>query len=136
VDKMNKLTTFVPFLLLAVGCGASQEQLVDRASLDLRCPRDQLQVKQVDQRTQAVRGCGHQVAYIESCDTHNVCTWILNSDSFAAQPAQPSQPQRVCIPNDTKECLGPGACKGAQACREDGASYTPCDCGPPAVAAP
>lgn len=37
---------------------------------------------------------------------------------------------RVCIPGATQACLGPGACQGAQACRDDASGYLPCDCGP------
>jgi hypothetical protein len=34
----------------------------------------------------------------------------------------------VCSPGDTRECLGPGACQGAQFCGADGA-WGACDCG-------
>ena len=47
---------------------------------------------------------------------------------------------RVCIPGATQACLGPGACQGAQACRNDATGFLPCDCGaaerPAAPAAP
>jgi hypothetical protein len=36
---------------------------------------------------------------------------------------------RLCIAGVTQECLGPGACRGAQACSADGNGYGPCDCG-------
>jgi len=38
-------------------------------------------------------------------------------------------PDRLCVPGVTQECLGPGACRGAQACSTDGDGYGPCDCG-------
>jgi hypothetical protein len=34
-----------------------------------------------------------------------------------------------CFPGQTQACLGPAACKGAQACAKDGKSFGPCDCG-------
>lgn len=34
----------------------------------------------------------------------------------------------ACIDGDTRECLGPGACKGAQACKADGTGFEPCSC--------
>lgn len=37
--------------------------------------------------------------------------------------------EQLCIPGVTLECLGPGACRGAQACLADGRGYGPCDCG-------
>lgn len=47
----------------------------------------------------------------------------------AAAAAASAAPARACIPGATQACLGPGACQGAQACREDGAGFLPCDCG-------
>lgn len=38
-------------------------------------------------------------------------------------------PDRSCTPGVTQECLGPGACRGAQACLAEGNGYGPCDCG-------
>jgi hypothetical protein len=35
----------------------------------------------------------------------------------------------VCAPGTTQECVGSGACKGGQQCREDGTGWGPCDCG-------
>lgn len=39
------------------------------------------------------------------------------------------EPGQACIPGATQECLGAGACRGAQACMMDGRGYGPCDCG-------
>jgi len=57
--------------------------------------------------------------------------------AFASQPAprapesapRAMAPDRLCIPGETQECLGPGACRGAQSCLPDGNGYGPCDCG-------
>ena len=38
--------------------------------------------------------------------------------------------ERVCSPGETRQCVGPGACEGGQACEEDGSGFGPCDCGP------
>ena len=38
-------------------------------------------------------------------------------------------PGQACIPGATQECLGAGACRGAQACTADGRGYARCDCG-------
>lgn len=55
-------------------------------------------------------------------------------------PPAPAKPPTVrCAPGETRECVGPGACKGGQACAADGKGFGSCDCGPvtPApVAAP
>jgi hypothetical protein len=36
---------------------------------------------------------------------------------------------QLCVPGTTQLCLGPGACRGAQACLADGQGYSACDCG-------
>lgn len=65
---------------------------------------------------------------------------VLASRSSAPAPAPAPVPvpvaARACIAGVTQACLGPGACQGAQACRDDGTGFLPCDCGTPAVAPP
>lgn len=43
--------------------------------------------------------------------------------------AEPNDVERACVPGATQRCLGPGACEGAQSCRDDGSGYGACDCG-------
>jgi hypothetical protein len=45
----------------------------------------------------------------------------------------PPAPARACVPGSTQACVGPGGCKGGQACLADGAGFGPCDCGPGAA---
>jgi hypothetical protein len=45
------------------------------------------------------------------------------------QPAPVLAPDQLCVPGITQLCLGPAACRGAQACLPDGRGYGPCDCG-------
>jgi hypothetical protein len=47
----------------------------------------------------------------------------------STQPAAPLGNGQLCVPGVTQACLGPGACRGAQACLVDGRGYGPCDCG-------
>ncbi len=35
----------------------------------------------------------------------------------------------TCAPGETRVCVGPGACQGAQACGDDGISWSVCNCG-------
>ena len=35
----------------------------------------------------------------------------------------------ACIAGSTRECVGPGACRGGQMCRDDGSGWSGCDCG-------
>jgi hypothetical protein len=68
-----------------LGCGATIEQLRSRASFDLNCAENKLQVVEIDQRTRGVRGCGKQATYVENCTTpgrdRNSCTWVMNTES-------------------------------------------------------
>jgi hypothetical protein len=43
----------------------------------------------------------------------------------AANPVTPA-----CVPGATQACVGPGGCRGGQACAADGLIFGPCDCGP------
>lgn len=45
-----------------------------------------------------------------------------------ASPATASKPP-VCTQGQTRECVGPAACKGGQACLADGSGFSACDCG-------
>ena len=79
----NRLA-FVACTFTLPACGATLEQLRSRASFDLGCPANQLDVVEIDQRTRGVRGCGKQATYVESCttaDRSTGCTWVLNTDS-------------------------------------------------------
>jgi hypothetical protein len=57
------------------------------------------------------------------------------SPTKSAEPASSAQPapllanEQACVPGVTQACLGPGACRGAQACLVDGRGYGACDCG-------
>lgn len=39
------------------------------------------------------------------------------------------KPPLLCVPGETRSCVGPSGCKGGQACKADGSGYDPCDCG-------
>ncbi len=78
-------------LVLSAGCGASVGQLRSRASFDLQCPKNQIQITQIDQRTMGVLGCGQQATYVENCAGQewlwggSDCTWIQNTHSRPSQ---------------------------------------------------
>ncbi len=52
-----------------------------------------------------------------------------DAPALSARPSTALGAEQLCIPGVTLECLGPGACRGAQACLADGRGYGPCDCG-------
>lgn len=49
--------------------------------------------------------------------------------AFSARPTPLLADGQLCVPGVTQACLGPAACRGAQACLVDGRGYGPCDCG-------
>jgi hypothetical protein len=61
-------------------------------------------------------------------------TCIVYTKAAASAPRAPRSEStqaktQSCIPNASQLCYGPGGCRGGQACREDGRSFSPCDCG-------
>lgn len=50
--------------------------------------------------------------------------------------AAASKASQACTAGQTRECVGPAACKGGQACLADGSGYGACDCGPAPATAP
>lgn len=88
---------------LAVSCTptafrASPLQLQNRATYDLACPPYSLTMRQLDERTRMVMGCGRRLLYVEDCQAirgRTACTWKLDTASFeqtqwphtAAKPA-------------------------------------------------
>jgi len=53
------------------------------------------------------------------------------SQRHAEAPGPPKPPPQACVPGSTQECVGPGGCRGGQACNAEGTGYSPCDCGTP-----
>lgn len=49
----------------------------------------------------------------------------------AAPKPAPPPPPRACVPGSTQPCVGPGACRGGQACVADGSGFGTCVCAPP-----
>ena len=140
-------------LTLLVACGASQVQsqkLKDgswsftcQLSMDECVRRAQDECR--NQRYRIIEGTSEtrlrdappfEKAYHTS-RLHIVCTddgatVLLSVSSANAQtPAAP-----VCASGETRACIGPGACKGGQACLPDGKGFGSCDCGPAASAPP
>jgi hypothetical protein len=134
-------------LLILTACGASeieQQQLKD-GSLNITCQlsmdeclrRVQDQCK--NQRYRILEGTSEtrlrdappfERAYHTSrvhltCNDDGANVLLSLDSSKAAAP--------TCEPGATRQCVGPGACKGGQACSADGKGFGNCDCGPKTV---
>lgn len=77
-------------------------------------------------RYQRKKWVGHMVI---ACGRSGAPALSTQPGTGAAPSARAPAPERLCVPGVTQECLGPGACRGAQACASDGNGYGPCDCG-------
>jgi hypothetical protein len=76
--KLSTLTALAGGLAL-MGCGATLPQLRTRASVDLACKPESLQLKELDGATQVVTGCGKRAVYVELFNDSRYPTWLLNS---------------------------------------------------------
>ena len=83
---MKRASVFA-VVLFAMGCGASDAQLRKRASFDLECPPETIQVFELDGAARGVAGCGKKAAYVEHCVPRfggvPECTWSMDSRSGA-----------------------------------------------------
>ena len=63
-------------LVLEVNCGPSMNSLKKRASFDMKCSSEKLEIIRIDYNTRGVRGCGQQATYVRINGT-----WVLNNNS-------------------------------------------------------
>jgi len=57
-------------------------------------------------------------------------SWKLERGDAGQLPVDPKRAaSTICRPGETQRCVGPGACEGGQACKQDGSGFEPCDCG-------
>jgi hypothetical protein len=147
-------------VILLAACGAAevQSQRLKDGSYNITCqlPMDECVRRVQDncqvQRYRILEGTSEvklrdappfEKAYHTS-RLHLVCTNdggepLLSLDGekpSAAQPAPASSTSKVCTTGETRACVGPGACKGGQACSPNGQGFGACDCGPVTPTAP
>jgi len=94
-------TIRIGWLLLALGgaacgpAGATQDQLLSRATFDLECPAPQVQVQDLGNRQRGVLGCGRRLTYVEVCEQRvdgNHCAWVINAAPWAYGPPMNKRP--------------------------------------------
>jgi hypothetical protein len=73
------MRAWLGLLVLSAGCGASMQQLKNRASIDLDCDIPQLAIRDVDAATRRVNGCGKQAIYVEQFNHGVRAAWLLDS---------------------------------------------------------
>jgi hypothetical protein len=136
--------------LLLVACGASdvQSKRLKDGSWSFTCelPMDacvrEVQGKCPNQRFRILEGASetrlrdappyettHHTSRLHLVCTNDGATVLFSVDD--PKPAQgPKTGAPSCTRGVTRECVGPGACKGGQACLADGTGFGACDCGP------
>jgi hypothetical protein len=75
---------------------------------------------------EAIVRCGHRGKSLTSDDETKLPPL---AGTCPAAPAKAAETSSVCVPGTTQECLGPGACRGAQSCLADRTGFSRCDCG-------
>ena len=79
---MKKLLALLLSVSTLFACGATDQQLRDRAAFDMNCAPSKLKIEDIDFETRGVKGCGKRAVYVEHCKQNNYdCTWVLNSSS-------------------------------------------------------
>jgi hypothetical protein len=78
-------------LVIGSGCGATVEQLRNRASIDLECQPASLSIRTIDPATRSVNGCGRQAIYVEQFNHSVRPAWLLNSSIAPAATASASK---------------------------------------------
>jgi hypothetical protein len=136
--------------LLLVACGASdvQSKRLKDGSWAFTCelPMDEcvrrVQTNCPNQRFRILEGTSetrirdvppfeqsYHTSRLHLTCTNDGATVLLSLDG--AKPAESQRPAAAtCTRGQTRECVGPGACKGGQACLPDGTGFGACDCGP------
>ena len=90
LSRLMMLTASVAVM----GCGATLSQLRTRASVDLSCAEQSLQLQPLDGATQVVTGCGKRAVYVEQFNNARNPTWLLNSSVEAISVPPGAQSSR------------------------------------------
>jgi hypothetical protein len=69
-----------PAVLALLTLSCASDPLRARASVDLRCDEDQIQVKKLTEEAQDVSGCGQRAVYIKKCPS---CDWTMGPPGSA-----------------------------------------------------
>src|SRR5262245_8944307 len=93
--------------------GGDRDTLRARASFDMRCPVEKLQLTEIDAATSGVEGCGHRETYVYN---RAAGTWVLNSPGTGrSQPPfeTPEPPTTASSPAGVPPGSPPGTIPGA-----------------------
>lgn len=102
-----------------------------------KCPNQRFRILDGTSETRVRDALPYEETYHTS-RLRLVCTNDGATVLFSLDGPQPLQSQAqprgvkatLCTRGQTRECVGPGACKGGQMCLPDGTGFGACDCGP------
>ena len=88
VARVKQISVAFAAVLALTACGgASDDQLVRRASFDLNCPEAEIRVTNLGGESRGVTACGQRATYVYHCERTGyagMCesgNWILNGTS-------------------------------------------------------
>jgi len=119
------------FVLLSFTMGCTSLAQVSAAHVG--CPAERIVVTEERTSWSAknwVATCDGRRYQCAAVSTGDNSSQVNCTEETSGGETLPAAAARACVPNETRECFGPGRCTGAQSCTADGMSYTPCDCGP------
>lgn len=115
-------------------CELAMDECIRR--VQEHCPAQRYRILEGTSETRLRDAPPFQRAYHTS-RLHLVCNDdganVLLSVDSSSEPSRSdagAQSSKACVAGQTRECVGPAACKGGQACLPDGSGYGACDCGP------
>ncbi len=68
-----------------------ERSVLKRASFDMDCDEDELELYRLSALVSGARGCGRQAAYIVRCDIFGICKAVLNSDVVSLEGTELGQ---------------------------------------------
>lgn len=119
---------------LSITCDLPMAQCVQ--AVQDQCPNQRFRILEGVSETR-LRDVPPYESQFHTSRLHLVCSndgadALLSLDAPKAAPsaAPAAATAPACSRGETRECVGPGACKGGQACLPDGSGFGECDCGP------
>jgi hypothetical protein len=123
---------------LSVTCELAMDECIRRVQDE--CPNQRYRILEGASETRLRDAPPFERAYHTSrlhleCNNDGANVLLSLGSSPAVSAAAPAAKPPTCSAGETRACIGPGACKGGQACLADGKGYGGCDCGPATPAA-
>jgi hypothetical protein len=105
----------------------TNEDLINYAMNDLRNKAAALGANYVQHDTPTLGVSGSKGSTTTSTATVSGTAFLCERRREGGEVARATI--TACVKGITQACVGPGGCRGGQACLADGSGFSPCDCG-------